>query len=150
MTPGGGSRKLLDHTPSAPGGAQCGAKFPRKQALAVHLTTHSMERPHPCDQSFKTRNKQRHHTAGYVTPTPYKCAQYGRSFHIQFPGVLRAHVLQAHTGERPFACAQCGKGFVVKSALTLHLKGNHGIGVTERKIGSPGPKGTRFRRELEK
>ncbi|OXA54104.1 Transcription factor E4F1 [Folsomia candida] len=100
-----------------------------------HLTSHSDQRPHPCphcDRAFKLKNRLHSHiksihTAGYVAPKAHKCPQCDRSF--QFPAFLKTHVLQAHSGERPFTCNHCGKGFVMKSALTLHLKGKHGIEV---------------------
>ncbi|XP_021952722.1 zinc finger protein 37 [Folsomia candida] len=114
---------------------QCNAKFVNNQQLKAHLTSHSDQRPHPCphcDRAFKLKNRLHSHiksihTAGYVAPKAHKCPQCDRSF--QFPAFLKTHVLQAHSGERPFTCNHCGKGFVMKSALTLHLKGKHGIEV---------------------
>lgn len=91
-----------------------------------------------CYSMRMTRNEhvKRIHTPGYVTPMPYKCSQCEKAF--QYPYFLNAHVRQVHTGERPFICdqADCGKGFMVKSALILHLKGTYGIdlGVTKPRL----------------
>ncbi|OXA64447.1 Zinc finger and BTB domain-containing protein 24 [Folsomia candida] len=65
---------------------------------------------------------------------------------FQFPFFLEGHIRQAHTGERPFSCDQCGKGFAIKSALILHLKGAHGV-VLEVKDRLPRSKKDVFRLE---
>ncbi|XP_035708107.1 zinc finger protein 90 isoform X2 [Folsomia candida] len=114
---------------------KCDAKFSQMRHLTTHQLSHSDQRRHPCphcERAFKMKNQltlhiKSIHTAGYVTPKAHKCPQCDRSF--QYPALVKAHVLQAHTGERPFTCNHCGKGFVMKSALTLHLKGKHGIEV---------------------
>ncbi|XP_021966396.2 zinc finger protein 708 [Folsomia candida] len=127
----------------------CGACFMQMNQLTNHVRSHTGERPFPCphcEQAFKTKNNlSTHvkviHTPGYVPSTPHKCPHCDKAF--QSPVFLEGHIRQAHTGERPFTCDQCAKGFAVKSALTLHLKTAHGV-VPEKKDRLPRSKKDAF------
>ncbi|XP_035701562.1 zinc finger protein 37 isoform X2 [Folsomia candida] len=128
----------------------CDASFIRVETLKDHMRVHTGERPFPCPHCKKAfRNKTNlrvHvkgiHTPGYVTPTPHKCSHCDKAF--QYPLLLEGHIRQAHTGERPFTCEQCGKGFVLNSALTLHMKGTHGVVLSTRKDRLPRSKKDTF------
>ncbi|XP_021962528.1 zinc finger protein 85 isoform X1 [Folsomia candida] len=117
----------------------CGASFRWKTELVSHMTAHSSERPFLCSHCGKAFKVKCHlaihikgvHTPGYVAPTPHKCPHCEKSFRAPF--FLKGHIRQVHTGERPFTCDQCGKGFAVKQALNLHLTGAHGIEVERTK-----------------
>jgi hypothetical protein len=42
------------------------------------------------------------------------------SYSASFPCDVKKHIRAVHTGERPFVCAHCGKGFADKSNLNAH------------------------------
>ncbi|OXA53944.1 Zinc finger protein 26 [Folsomia candida] len=114
----------------------CHTLFFSTKDLKTHMTSHSDERPFPCphcEKSFKTRSTRgqhvKHiHNANFVLKTPHKCVHCGKEYPRK--SYLEGHVRSAHTGERPFVCthAQCGKGFVLETMLTEHLKVAHGLG----------------------
>lgn len=115
-------------------GQICDASYSSKPGLTTHMTSHSSGRPFPnphCDKSFKTRstrgeNVKRIHSANFVVKKPHKCVHCGKKYPRK--SYLEGHNRSAHTGERPFACAERGRGFALGTMLTEYLKDAHGMG----------------------
>ncbi|XP_053913883.1 uncharacterized protein LOC104055025 [Cuculus canorus] len=124
--------------------AQCGKRFAQKPNLIAHQKTHAGRQPFACldcPKRFKSklalRGHQRGHTAAAPAPmsptvTPLGCSLCGVSF--EEPNELQLHRQSHHhhhhgsggSGERPHACAECGKRFRQKVNLAVHQRTHTG------------------------
>ena len=132
---------------------KCGKKYHNKLTLNYHMMSMHNADPVPClkcDQKFASYGKLRTHD--YKEHKP--CLQCEHcEYHTYNPSSLRKHQLKhseptfkcshcdkmlktqknleaherEHTGELPYECNVCGKGFKASSTLRTHTKHVHKI-----------------------
>jgi len=85
----------------------CRKVFKREMNLVFHMTTHRPKQP-------KVEGEE-----GALEPVT--CQDCGKTFGTKYQA--KKHYLRRHfRGERPFGCTKCGKRFVVREDLTMHVK----------------------------
>jgi hypothetical protein len=112
----------------------CGKLCVCQSALAVHMRTHSGERPFSCPICRKQFSRKSHvkvHMRVHSGEKPYACEVCQRSF-TQLSN-LRAHS-RVHTGERPFVCEICNRSFAVSSSLKAHMRVHTGSSVAKQYV----------------
>lgn len=90
-------------------------------ALAVHMRTHSNDRPFACDMcdlKFYTSGKLRcHYDSVHIAERKFSCDICGKAFVLKKN--LKAHML-SHSNKREHVCSQCSKSFLFRWSLTAH------------------------------
>ncbi|KAI4455324.1 finger putative transcription factor family-related [Holotrichia oblita] len=98
----------------------CMKSFKNRYDLGQHEKIHSNETDNCTICAKPVRNIKKHmattHFAKHVCDVcGLKCASNGS---------LVEH-MRTHTGDRPFKCEMCGKGFAQKGTLNVHIKSRH-------------------------
>lgn len=145
-SPRGGHRRLQGAPAQQPDGtylchwqtnphSPCGATFPTAQALHAHVqSTHFLGTgsSHPClwsqcdSGTFNTKPKLSRHLHSHTEWKPHACPHPGCNLSFVTQQQRDVH-RKKHTGEKPFACAVCGKAFAYRDLLKSHMRsGVHG------------------------
>ncbi|XP_012987780.1 gastrula zinc finger protein XlCGF57.1-like isoform X2 [Esox lucius] len=123
----------------------CGQEFSSKCVLEVHLKTDTGTKPYTCCVCGKRFRKEslKEHQRLHTGKIPYTCKFCGKGYYEKQP--WKAHVRthaekplcsvcgriscnkytfkiheRTHTGEKPYLCSECGKGFTSKGLLMTH------------------------------
>ncbi|XP_073966279.1 uncharacterized protein [Choristoneura fumiferana] len=119
---------------------RCEKRFDNARALTQHaLVQHEGLRAHACPAcpaALASRTSLAKHTShvhgGHRPPPRHVCDACGKTFRGK--SVLVNHV-RTHTGEKPFACATCGRKFSQRTAMRTHVDLVH----LKRRRGKPKP-----------
>lgn len=113
---------------------KCDEMLPTKTCLKLHMKKHTKVKNFKCDYCNKlfvskiTMEKHRTTHEGRTIDCHVKCSQCDRIMHAS---LVRTHMQRAHPVnvddevKRPHKCLTCGKSFIVKINLNLHIKVCH-------------------------
>ena len=112
----------------------CRKTFNRASKLAIHIRTHTGERPykcHHCQKAFSTTGTRDVHERTHTGEKPYQCGFCSKSFRNS--SHLARHQ-RIHTGERAYQCTLCDKSFKDQK----HLQNHQSVHTKEKPFQCPG------------
>ena len=95
----------------------CHKMFKRPSVLAIHMLTHTKEKPFKCDvceKRFSQKNNLKVHLRIHTGEMPFQCEICGKGFSLKCN--YEEHT-RTHTNERPFHCELCDKSYQSKKML---------------------------------
>ncbi len=105
----------------------CSAAFTLKNSLLNHYNTHTGKREYCpfCEKGFSQKSALRTHIKTmHEHLKPYRCVFENCNAAFSLKVSLKEHMVE-HTGQFPYICMWCQKGFKQKGNLKIHVQKRH-------------------------
>merc|ERR1712156_699400 len=103
--------------------------FMRGYNMRVHIDrVHNKHKPWQCqfcEKTFATTSDLKQHLSSHGMGKIHKCEDCGREFSNRDSAILHRkqhNNVRSHTGEKPFNCEFCSRGFSQVTTLKNHKK----------------------------
>jgi KRAB domain-containing zinc finger protein len=94
---------------------ECGKQFDKKPELQQHMN--DSHEKNDCGELIDSREEAEKHES---TPQNIPCPECKDVFPTQ--DSLKTHIEMVHTLKKPFSCAECGRHFVSKGTVRVHIR----------------------------
>lgn len=105
----------------------CPKYYVETRSLNIHMRSHTGEKPFVCSTCNKgftqMGNLEKHLRVSFYTFIAIVFEKNFRHFPLSFTmSDNTIHTTKVHTGEKPFSCPVCNKGFSQSGYVAIHLR----------------------------